>query len=389
MPASHHWPITVGYLTEEDPRDRRTWSGTNHFLLRALEERVQAVRVLGPVRPQPTLFLGRLFNQVLLRTTGKRYNYRASFPLSRAFAKVLRKRLAGLDLIVAPAGLATTAQLPAGVPVIYINDRCIAGALDYHSILTGLAGFSRKESLAVEQCAFRRASLVVFSSHWAARAAQATDPSLAPKLAVIPFGANLEEMPAPPAQRPFPPERLKLLMIGVKWKEKGGDVAYRTLLELKARGHAAQLVVCGCTPPAERTDPDLVREGFLDKNIPAHRARLEEHLRTADILLLPTRFEAFGIVFCEAAAYGLPVLASDTGGIPTAVQEGTTGYLLGLDADGAEYADRIEGFLRDPATWQAMRLQARSGYETRLNWPAFVQAMLERAQADGLINKAR
>ncbi|HRQ86246.1 MAG TPA: glycosyltransferase, partial [Flavobacteriales bacterium] len=69
----------------------------------------------------------------------------------------------------------------------------------------------------------------------------------------------------------------------------------------------------------EFNDPDLVREGFLNKNLPADMARLEHHLRTADFLILPTRFEAYGIVFCEAAAYGLPALASRTGGVPTIV----------------------------------------------------------------------
>jgi glycosyltransferase involved in cell wall biosynthesis len=383
------WPITVGYLTEEDPLDRRTWSGTNHFLLRALEDRVQAVRILGPVRPQPALFLCRLMNQVLLRTTGQRFNYRASFRMARAFAKALRNRLAGLDLIIAPAGMATTALLPQGVPVVYINDRCLAGALDYHSILTGLAAFSRREGLAVEEQAFQRAALVVFSSHWAAEAAKAADPQVASKLAVIPFGANLEVPPPPPSPRSFPGTPLKLLMIGVNWEEKGGPVAYRTLQALKARGHAAQLVVCGCMPPLDCDDPDLVREGFLDKNVPADRARLEEHLRTADLLLLPTRFEAFGIVFCEAAAFGIPVLASNTGGIPTPVLHGTTGWLFGMDADGQDYADRIEQLMKDPEKWQDMRAQARARYEAHLNWPAFVEDLLQRVQAEGLSSNAR
>ncbi|MCB0757909.1 MAG: hypothetical protein KDC01_05590, partial [Flavobacteriales bacterium] len=123
-------PITIGYITVDDPHDRRTWSGINNFLLRALNERVERVIPLGPLRPQPLLFLLKLINQVMLRTTGKRFNYRDSFLLSRAYARRIDRRLKGVDLLLAPAGLATTAMLRTKVPVVYVNDRCIAGALD-------------------------------------------------------------------------------------------------------------------------------------------------------------------------------------------------------------------------------------------------------------------
>ena len=165
-------PITVAYVTVDDPADRRTWSGTNHFLLRALKERVQHVVTLGPLRPQPELFLCRAVNQVMLRTTGKRFNYRDSFVLSRAYARLVGPRLSGVDLIVAPAGLAAIAQLRTRVPIVHINDRCIAGALDYHRILSGLADFSRAEGLALERQALKNAALTVYASDWASDAAR-------------------------------------------------------------------------------------------------------------------------------------------------------------------------------------------------------------------------
>lgn len=389
MPPHHKLPITVGYLTVDDPKDRRTWSGTNYNLKRALGERVERMVMLGPLRPQPALFLCRLANQLLLKATGKRFNYRDSFVLSRAYARRLRSRLKGVDLLVAPAGLATTAMLRTDVPVVYINDRCSAGALEYHQILTGLAEFSKRESLALEQMALERASLVVYSSNWAADAAVRSNPAVAGKVHVVPFGANLDEVPPPPDARAFPPEKLKLLMLGVKWEEKGGPIAYQALLELKARGYPAELVVCGCTPPPACNDPDLVREGFLNKNIPAEMTRLVQHLRTADFLILPTRFEAFGIAFCEAAAYGLPVLASRTGGIPTIVQDGRTGLLFDRAADGTTYADRIVELVNDPERWQAMRKNARARYEGTLTWETFVSTLLHHAQEAGLISKAR
>jgi glycosyltransferase involved in cell wall biosynthesis len=273
--------------------------------------------------------------------------------------------------------------------VDHINDRSIAGALGYHRILSGLAGFSEREGLALEQQAIAHAAMTVYSSQWAAEAARNAAPLAASKVYTIPFGANLEQPPPPPIDRRFPEGLVKLLFLGVKWEEKGGPIAYETLLQLKQRGVSAQLVVCGCDPPGSLNDPDMRREGFLDKNDPQQRLQLEEHLRTADLLVLPTRFEAYGIVFCEAAAYGLPVLATRTGGIPTIVREGETGFLFAPEEGGAAYADRIEELVRDPARWQAMRKAAWARYETVLNWDAFADAILKRVQEAGLIKSPR
>lgn len=381
--------LTIGYVTVDDPLDRRTWSGINNFLFEALRRQVTEVIPIGPLRPRPVLFFCQVVNQVRWRLFGKRWNYRDSFIMARAYRRTLRRRVAGMDLIVAPAGLCTMALLDTQVPIVYVNDRCTAGALDYHRILTDLTERSRKESLAVEQCTLENADLVIYSSQWAADAAVASNASVKNKVKVVPFGANLTEAPAPPTERVFPPAELKLLMLAVKWEDKGGPIAYEALQEVKRRGQAAKLVVCGVDPPEELDDPDLVREGFLNKNDPADMARLMEHLRTADLLILPTRFEAYGLVFCEAAAYGLPVLASRTGGIPTIVQDGRTGFLFDLEESGGAYADRIMELVRDPERWQAMRRSARERYAGTLTWEAFVHTLMGYVDEAGLISRER
>lgn len=371
-------PLTVGYITVDDPHDRRTWSGTNFFLMKALEQQCTRVVPLGPLRPQPWLLLCRALNQLSLVFLRKRFNYRDSFIMSRAYARVIRRRMKAqdIDLLIAPAGLGTIALLRTDLPIIYFNDRCLAGALGYHPILTDLLACSCREGLALERNALDRALLTVYSSDWAADAAKAHYPDRAHTVRTIPMGINLDQPPASPMERPFPDGPVKLLFLGVKWVEKGGPIAYETLLALKRRGIRAQLVVCGCEPPADLDDPDLVREGFLNKNIPAQQQRLTDHLRTAHLLILPTRFDASPIVTGEAAAYGLPVLATRTGGVPTLVLEGITGHLFGMEEGGEAYAERIATWLEDPAQWLAMRKAARQRFEDTLNWPAFVQTLL-------------
>lgn len=375
-------PLTIGYLTIEDARDRRTWSGTHHFLLKELECRVERVELLGPLPETMVVKAMRALNQVFLRVPGRRFNWRASSWVARSYARIIERRLqkAPVDLIIAPAGLATTAYLRTSIPIIYINDRCIAGALGYHDVLQNLFDWSREQSLATERAALGKAALSIFSSDWAADAAKQAAPEFAGRVRMIPFGANLPEAPAAPGAGTWPNGPLKLLFLGVHWEEKGGPIAYDALLALKRAGMKAQLVVCGCDPPSGCDDPDLVREGFLDKNKPEDLARLQEHLRTADFLILPTRFEAYGIVFCEAAANGLPVLATRTGGIPTIVREGETGLLFDPSATGEDYAAAIRSLLADRDRVAAMREAARARFQHVLNWAVFVEALLDQAE---------
>jgi N-acetyl-alpha-D-glucosaminyl L-malate synthase BshA len=66
-------------------------------------------------------------------------------------------------------------------------------------------------------------------------------------------------------------------------------------------------------------------------------------LQEANLLLLPSQMESFGLVALEAMASGVPVIASDVGGLPEVVEHGVTGYLapLGDVEQMAEYATRI------------------------------------------------
>ena len=72
-------------------------------------------------------------------------------------------------------------------------------------------------------------------------------------------------------------------------------------------------------------------------------AAVEELLSCADLFLLPSESESFGLAALEAMACGAPVVASDAGGLPEVVEDGVTGHLLPVgDVEGmAEAGVRI------------------------------------------------
>lgn len=376
----------IAFITEDDPRDKRSWSGTNHFMWKALEEHVGSVEILGPYTPQPLRFFCSIFNFVTLRLLGKRFDYRHSNLMRKAYGKHFSALLSKkkYDSAIISASVSTAAGIKTSVPVIYINDRVIAGAMNYHKVLTQLFEFSKHQSLANDKSAIENSTVSVFCSHWSADAAKKYYGFDAGKVQMIPFGANLEQMPDAPATIDFPPDKVKLLFVGVNWNDKGGQVAFEALKHLVNSGIKAELAIVGCHPPEGMTHPSMKVYGFLNKNNPDDFSTLMNLFSQTHFFILPTKYEAYGLVFCEAAAYGVPALAPATGGVPTIIEDNVTGFLFEENTPGEEYAEKIKRLLADPARWKSMREAAYKKYREQLNWHAWGVKMAELIRAKGI-----
>jgi glycosyltransferase involved in cell wall biosynthesis len=316
----------------------------------------------------------RVTARLIRALTGKGYDFTHNPWLSRKYGKIFTEKLRGADydLIYASSASTEMAHVQTNVPIIYLADATFANAVDYYPECRDLLDISKRHGRFVERQAIQKSSFLLYPSEFAAQSAINEFGAASSKVRVIPWGANLEA--APPAQMALNRERsevCRLLFLGVQWDRKGGDLAFQTLLELKKRGVKAKLTVCGCTPPARISDPDLVVTGFLNKNIPRDRERIEWLLLNSEFLLLPTRAEFYGIVFCEASAFGLPSVTTDTGGVSGAVRHRINGLLLPLTAGPGEYANAIMGVFGDEASYRALVRSSRAEYESRLNWDAW------------------
>jgi phosphatidyl-myo-inositol dimannoside synthase len=97
--------------------------------------------------------------------------------------------------------------------------------------------------------------------------------------------------------------------------------------------------------------------------------------------------EALGVVFLEAAATGLPVVAGRSGGAPETVVEGVTGTVVDGRRPGP-VADAVAGLLADPARARAMGAAGRRQVEDELSWAAVV-ARLQQLLASVAAGAAR
>jgi glycosyltransferase involved in cell wall biosynthesis len=361
----------IAFVSQANPSDIKAWSGSIYHMRRGLEAAGCLVRAVGPLEVPQRAYLRA--KRLLLLTLARRNHLfdREPFVL-RSWATQVERALAGIehDIVLSPSTL-PLARLRTGKPTVFWTDACFAGMLDYFEPMSRLSSSNIRNGHAAEQATLDRCSLAVYASDWAAEGAKAAytvDPA---KVRVIPFGANLstersreEILSLVAARRRLP---LRLLFIGVDWKRKGGDLAVDIAARLNAGGLPCELDIVGCAAPGAQ--PSFVHQhGFLSKNRPEEAARLDALFRAASFFVLPSQAECFGVVFPEAASYGLPSLARRTGGIPNAVLEGCNGSTFPPEADAAPYAAWIRQALSSADNYERLALLAHETQRTRLSW---------------------
>jgi glycosyltransferase involved in cell wall biosynthesis len=146
-------------------------------------------------------------------------------------------------------------------------------------------------------------------------------------------------------------------------------IALNTARKLNELGIRTYLHVVGIRSLPLQERPDyLIDHGFISKRTLEGRKRMEELLAQCHFLILPTRAEAYGLVICEANAFGMPSLASRTGGIPTIIKDGINGWMFPPEDNGDGYAERISEIWEDPDRYRVLCLSSYNEYRTRLNW---------------------
>ncbi len=108
---------------------------------------------------------------------------------------------------------------------------------------------------------------------------------------------------------------------------------------------------------------------------PAPRALLADYYRAADVTVVPSYNESFGLVALESQACGTPVVAARVGGLVTAVCDGGSGLLID-GHDPRDYARVLGGLLAQPASRLALA-EGAIRHAERFGWGATVERVLE------------
>lgn len=375
--------MKIGIIHRKDIRSVNSLSGSQHFMARSLQQHVGDVVHLGPdftlhtrMLAKSIRFTGRASLVALRRRIATDHNPLLSLRYARVFSARLKS--AQCDVLFAPNASVEIASLQTNIPIVYQTDLNWFDIVNYYPGFSSVANFAIRQGNATEAAAIQKARAVVYPSEWARNTAIQHYGASPAKVFCIPLGANIENDNIPVREHALLhplKSHTSLLWLGVDWQRKGGPEALECLRELRARGVDATLTVCGCTPPPGYNHPSMTIIPFLSKKNPQDRKRLSDLFLNSHFLLLPTRAEAFGVVFAEASAHGLPTIARDTGGVSGAVFHGRNGYLMPPNADGRAYASAILEIIQNPDEYQRLVASSRDTWEQSLNWDAWGRAM--------------
>jgi N-acetyl-alpha-D-glucosaminyl L-malate synthase BshA len=138
----------------------------------------------------------------------------------------------------------------------------------------------------------------------------------------------------------------------------------------------ATLVMVGDGPDRQVCEQRARALGVRDRvRFVGPQAEVERLLPAADIFLLPSRYESFGLAALEAMACGVVPVVTDAGGLPEVVQDDVDGLLI-PNAEINTMAERIRTLLGDPERLQSMKRAARHAAVTRFNRDRIVDEYL-------------
>jgi len=210
------------------------------------------------------------------------------------------------------------------------------------------------------------------------------------KIVVVPGGVNLEMFG--PGDRHAARRALglgpepTLLFVGRIQRLKGIDILIRAAAELREDAGPLRVLVVGGTGDdtgrqvsEEARELARLRQQVADLDLGSvvrfvggvEQGRLAEYYRAADVTVMPSTYESFGLVAVESMACGTPVVASRVGGLATIVRDGENGALVPW-RDPRLFADRIRPILMDQHHATTLRrgaLTTAAGY----SWDAVAE----------------
>ncbi len=227
----------------------------------------------------------------------------------------------------------------------------------------------------IERAYLRSVDAFIFNSHTTRRAVQQILGQLPPYRVAFPptdrFGVALEETAILARAREA---EFRLLFIGNLIPRKGLHTLLDALALHPFGNRPYRLDVVGSLsmdPAYSRAQQQRVRRlGLADRvyfHGALHEAELRHLLEQAHLLVVPSAYEGFGIVYLEGMGFGLPAIGTTAGAASEVIEPDQTGYLIPPE-DSATLADHLRGLASDRERLIRLSLQARQRYLRQPRW---------------------
>jgi glycosyltransferase involved in cell wall biosynthesis len=364
--------LKISYVANFDATDVHSWSGLGYNIAKALEKQNHLLDYIKPMEGHAS-FLLRAKSFFYNRLIGKDYKVNRDPSFHKHYQRELLKLLKPDTDIVFSPGTLPIACLETAKPKVIYTDATFAGLIGFYESFLNLCDETIKQGNLLEQLAFSTSQLIIFSSDWAAQTALDNYDISPGKIRVVPFGANIEcnrqldDIKKIVSLRSS--QECHLLFLGVDWKRKGGDMALKVAEGLNASGVRTFLHVAGIKDlPVEKMNDFVINYGFISKSSKEGIKKIEELFLKCHFLILPTRADCTPVVYYEAGSFGLAVISTNVGGIPTIIKENVNGKLFSLQDGADEYVKYIQSITQNESEYRELCYSSFNEYEKRLNW---------------------
>ncbi|PKL79781.1 MAG: hypothetical protein CVV25_06615 [Ignavibacteriae bacterium HGW-Ignavibacteriae-4] len=361
--------MKIAYIAYEDSNDISAWSGTIAHIAKNLSNDNEIIPIDNLGCPWDIIF--KIIPK-LKSWFGFTSDFRRNKFFMKSIAKRIEKKLAGkeYDIIFAP-GTLYVSYLKASKPIIVWADATFASLVDTYPQYSKMTKNEIEIGNELEKLALDNIQKIIFSTTWAAKSALSHYNIPTSKVEVIPFGSNLNERftitDLAKLNEAKPKDKVKLLFVGVDWYKKGGDLLLDIYQELRLHSDKYELEVVGSSPEKIPIIDGVRFHGFLKKSDNEQNKKLISLFQQSHYFLLPTRAEAFGIVFCEANSYGLPTFGSELGGITDIIINGVNGELIDIKQSPKKLAAKIHESISS-GNYNEKSINAFNHYNQNFTW---------------------
>lgn len=228
-------------------------------------------------------------------------------------------------------------------------------------------------SIRQEREVYDRADRIFVRSHWVKESLVRDFSVDENKIRVNPSGVHLEDVPA--GEKTY--RGVNILFVGKDTPLKGYDVLLKAFELLLKQNPRLVLHVAGNSRPAKDTE-NIKHYGFLGQG---QKHVLRDLYLKADLLILPSRYDAFPKVLIEAGAFKVPCIATAVGGVPEIVEHGENGFLVpaGNPEAIARYAHEV---LTCVSLSRQMGEKGYANFKLKFNWDRHVRLISEFINAN-------
>lgn len=374
--------LRIAFAALGDADDRALWSGTPSSIVRELREfgvdvvtvdaRSPADKAILNVIALPRVILGLRKHGLRAGLHRERGIAQHSIALARARTRTVNRKLRRCGPLDGVVQIGTDFLISHPNTVSY-EDMTVAQALQWpEAFWDEVPRRVKKARLDQQSKAYRNNRAAAFTTHWAARSAIAELGCSPSKVHVLGVGANHVADATQKRDWSVP----RFLFVGRDWERKNGPMTVEAFAEVRKTFPLAELHLTGHHDPVSA--PGVTDHGHLKLGVPEHQQTLLDLWATSTCLVVPSRFEATGVVYVEAMYAGIPSIGTTRGGASDVI--GDAG--LAVDPTAADVLVSAMQTFCNPAVASEAGRRARQR-SSQFSWKRVAAGLIEALDLPG------